>query len=432
MLRALTLAVLVALIPRPAFAHPMPESGVVLRVNMATIDADLYLPVTELALGWQKTLPPDPAGVIDLHGDDLRAYVLEHVNPRAPDGRPWDVQVTGMFPVDEEYPDVKVSLRLSPPEGAPVDRLTLHYDVIFHHLITHKAIVTIASDWRSGMLEGEAVVLGTMRNIRPSIAIDRSQGSWWGGFSASFKLGAEYIAGGADHLLFLLAMLIPGPLALAAGRWGGYAGAVSATRKVVWIVSAFTLGHSATLVLGALGFVHVPSAVIESVIALSILVSAAHAFRPIIAGREAAVAAGFGLVHGLAFGGVLTSYKLDTGAFVSSMLAFNLGIEAVQLFVVMIVMPWLVLLARARSLYAPFRVAASVLMGGAALVWLAERTVGWRSPINDWLALGEHPLPRVVYVSLAASAGVAIALHACTRSRAGEPVRNPGEGCPAG
>ena len=211
---------------------------------------------------------------------------------------------------------MRVALTMTPPPGAPADRLTFHYDVIFHHLITHTAVVTLASDWRNGVTGEEPVLLGTMRDTNAEIAIDRSGGSWFQGFAAMFRLGARHIAEGTDHLLFLLALILPAPLVAAGGRWGGYAGGKTAFRRIVKVVTAFTLGHSITLVFGALGWARLPDAVVESAIALSILVSAVHALVPIFRGREVFIAGGFGLVHGLAFATTLTGLRvrsLDDG-----------------------------------------------------------------------------------------------------------------------
>ena len=237
---------------------------------------------------------------------------------------------------------------MTPPPGAPADRLTFHYDAIFHHLITHTAVVTLASDWRNGVMGEEPVLLGTMRDTNAAIVIDRSGGSWFQGFAAMFRLGTRHIAEGTDHLLFLLALILPAPLVAAGGRWGGYAGGKTALRRIVKVVTAFTLGHSITLVFGALGWARLPGAVVESAIAVSILVSAVHALVPIFRGREVFIAGGFGLVHGLAFATTLTGFGFDPLTLVSSVLGFNLGIEAFQLLVILAAMPWLVLLARSR------------------------------------------------------------------------------------
>ena len=379
-MRRLFPALLLLVMMRPAWGHPMPSSSVVLRVHRAEIDAELTLPIGELAMGWEKPLPRDAVRTVQRFGEEIKDYVRAHVRPTAPDGRAWTVTVREVTPVVEQEPDVRVALTMTPPAGEPADRLLFRYDAIFHHLITHSAVVTLASDWRNGVTGDQPVLLGTMRDTNAAILIDRSGGSWSQGFAAMFRLGARHIAEGTDHLLFLLALILPAPLVAAGGRWGGYAGGGTALRRIVKVVTAFTLGHSITLVLGALGWARLPGAVVESVIALSILISAVHALVPIFRGREVYIAGGFGLVHGLAFAATLADFGLDPWTLASSVLGFNLGIEAFQLVVILAAMPWLVLLARSRA-YGPVRVAGATLTGIAAAAWFAERAIGWSNPI---------------------------------------------------
>jgi hypothetical protein len=383
-MRKLLPALLLLMIVPAAWGHPMPNSSVGLRVHRGGIDVELTLPIGELATAWEKPLPRDAVETVRHYGEEIKDYVRAHVRPVAPDGRPWTVTVGDVSPVVEQEPDVRVAITMTPPDGAPADRLTLNYDVIFHHLITHAAVVTLANDWRNGVIDEEPVLLGTMRDTDASIAIDRSGGSWFQGFAAMFRLGARHIAEGTDHLLFLLALILPAPLVASAGRWGGYAGAKTALRRIVKVVTAFTVGHSITLILGALGWARLPGAVVESAIALSILVSAVHALVPIFRGREVYIAGGFGLVHGLAFAATLTGFDFDALTLVSSVLGFNLGIEAFQLLVILTAMPWLVLLARSR-VYAPLRITGAALTGIAATAWLAERALGWDNPVNAFV-----------------------------------------------
>jgi HupE / UreJ protein len=407
-MRKLLPALLLLVMMRPAWGHPMPSSSVVLRVHRGGIDAELTLPIGELATGWEKPLPMDATRAVREYGEELKDYVRAHVRPTAPDGRPWNVTVRDVIPVVEQEPDVRVALTLTPPPGAPVDRLTFHYDVIFHHLITHNAVITLASDWRNGVMGEEPVLLGTMRDTHAAMLIDRSGGTWFQGFAAMFRLGARHIAEGTDHLLFLLALILPAPLVATGGRWGGYAGARTAFRRIIKVVTAFTLGHSITLVLGALGWARLPSAFVESAIALSILVSAIHALVPIFRGRELYIAGGFGLVHGLAFAATLTGFDFDPLTLISSVLGFNLGIEAFQLLVIVAVMPGLLVLARSR-VYGPFRVAGATLAGIAACSWLAERAFGMFNPVGSlvegaasygpWLLTGLVVLTFVVTVA---------------------------------
>jgi hypothetical protein len=231
-----------------------------------------------------------------------------------------------------------------------------------------------------------------MRDTNTAIVIDRSGGSWFQGFAAFFRLGTRHIAEGTDHLLFLLALILPAPLVAAGGRWAAYAGGETALRRIVQVVTAFTVGHSITLMLGALGWARLSGAVVESAIALSILVSALHALVPIFRGREVYIAGGFGLVHGLAFAATLADFGLDPWTLASSVLGFNLGIEAFQLLLILAVMPWLVLLAGTHA-YGLFRVAGATLTGVASVGWFAERALSWRNPIAPLVeSIASRPL----------------------------------------
>jgi hypothetical protein len=377
----------------------------------------LTLPIGELAIGWDKPLPRDAVATVQQYGAEIKDYVRRHVRPTAPDGRPWTVTVREVTPVVEQEPDVRVTLTMTPPPGAPADRLTFHYDVIFHHLITHTAVVTLASDWSNGVTGEEPVLLGTMRDTSAAIFIDRSGGSWFQGFAGMFRLGARHIALGTDHLLFLLALVLPAPLVAAGGRWVGYAGAKTAWRRIVKVVTAFTLGHSITLVLGALGWTSLPGALVESAIAVSILVSAVHALVPIFRGREVFIAGAFGLVHGLAFASTLADFGLDPWTLASSVFGFNLGIEAFQPLVILAAMPWLVLLARS-AVYRPFRVAGAVLTGTAALAWFAERAFGCVNPIGP---IVENVASQAIWLF----AGLVVLTITVSRTSVSRPVAQP-------
>ena len=155
---------------------------------------------------------------------------------------------------------------------------------------------------------------------QPSVVIPSAQ-SMASVSAVYFGLGVEHILTGPDHLLFVLAMLV-----ITQGLWG-----------LVKTVTAFTVAHSITLGLAALGFIHVPQAPVEAVIALSIVFVAAeivHGWQ----GREGIAAQApwiiaftFGLLHGFGFAGALSEIGLPQGHIPLALLFFNLGVEAGQL-----------------------------------------------------------------------------------------------------
>ncbi len=166
------------------------------------------------------------------------------------------------------------------------------------------------------------------------------------GVPSMFRLGMRHIAEGTDHLLFLIALLLPAPLLAVRSRWAGAGSIRRSLVQIMRVVTAFTTGHSATLALGAWGLVSLPSRVVEVLIAFSILASAIHALRPVFPGREPAIAAGFGLVHGLAFATTLQNLGVGPWQRIASILGFNLGIETMQLIVVGAILPSLIILSR--------------------------------------------------------------------------------------
>ena len=176
-----------------------------------------------------------------------------------------------------------------------------------------------------------------------------------------FKLGVEHILIGYDHLLYLAALV------LGCARF----------RAIAMIVTAFTLSHSLTLALAALGWVNPPSALVEQAIAASIVFVAIE--NLLLRGREPrlrqGVAFAFGLVHGFGFAGVLAELGVGAGAGASlaPLLAFNLGVEAGQLLVIALVLPLLIWARRHRGFVAYGQPAASLSVAIVGLVWLVGR-----------------------------------------------------------
>jgi hypothetical protein len=219
----------------------------------------------------------------------------------------------------------------------------------------------------------------------------------FGGIGSMFRLGMRHIAEGADHLLFLLVLLVPSPLISAGRHWAGSAGLRQSFTRILKVVTAFTLGHSVTLALAAFGFVVAPSRAVEVLIAVSIFVSAVHAIRPLFPGREPAIAAFFGLIHGLAFAATLGQLGLQPWARLANVFAFNVGIEVMQLVVVAAILPSLLLLS-GRPVYSYFRIGGALFAAIASAGWILERLLNVPGPVDlmvdavahraVWLAAG--------------------------------------------
>jgi hypothetical protein len=378
------LLLLATFIAQLAYAHQQPTTLVVLDIGSDHVSMNLHVPLNELELAFGHDVTQRPEQTITLWGSPLREYLIDHIHPVSAAGQPWSVQVLDMTVGRAEqtqsgpFQEVLVRLSLIPPAGASPRNFILNYDAIMHQVVTHKALVSVHSDWASGRVEPTqvgmiAVNTGTTR-IEP-LAIHLGEGSWWAGFKGIVRLGTQHIREGLDHLLFLVVLLLPATLTVRGRDWGEFGGSHYSLVRLVRIVTAFTLGHSATLLAGALHWLKLPQQPVEVLIACSILVTAIHAIRPIFPGREAQVAAGFGLVHGLAFATVLADLKLTAGPMALSILGFNLGIELMQLFVIALTVPWLIVLSLTPA-HPWVRCGGALLAAIAAVGWIVNRVSG--------------------------------------------------------
>jgi len=186
---------------------------------------------------------------------------------------------------------------------------------------------------------------------------------------AYLLLGIEHILTGPDHLLFVLGLLL-----LIGPRWG-----------VLKAVTGFTVAHSLTLALAALGYMRFPSAVIEALVALSIVFVARELLvkpaEPTLTQRWPwVVAFAFGLLHGLAFAGALSDIGLPKDGAVLALLLFNVGVEIGQLMfiagAVAVILALRRIRLRAPVLDAPWAQALpAYVIGGLAAFWVIERVL---------------------------------------------------------
>jgi hypothetical protein len=197
-------------------------------------------------------------------------------------------------------------------------------------------------------------------------------------FTQSLVQGIWHIWTGYDHILFLIVLLIPAVFQSTATGREAVPDFRQALLRVVIIVSAFTLAHSLTLTCAALQWIHLPSRLVESVIAASIVVAAANNFLPRTAGgRSAWLACGFGLIHGFGFAGALSEIGADSAqAWWQIILAFNLGVEVGQLAIVSVFLPIAYALRETRFYRTGVLYGGSSIAGVCALVWLWQRALG--------------------------------------------------------
>jgi hypothetical protein len=397
---------MLSVLPVFAIAHPTPNTIVLLDIKQKNVTAELQLPLTDLQLATGYDLSTNPEIAINKLKNELITYVTNHVKPVSEDNKPWQVSFVSLSINTTEqtatgpYQQLIVQLLLTPPEGANSRNFKFNYDVIIHQVVTHKAIVRIRQDWERGVHGEQTTDLGLIEldvvsnTIKPLI-INQQPGSAWQGFKSMVNLGMNHIAEGTDHLLFLLTLLLPAPLSTSRKGWGTFGGTRYSIIRLLTIVTAFTIGHSITLIVGSLNWLRFPQQPIEILIACSIIVSAIHAIRPLFPGKEAVIAALFGLIHGSAFASTLVNLNLETCRMALSILGFNIGIELMQLFVILLIVPSFILLSKTK-LYSFIRIGGAIIAGIAAIAWIIERVFQRSNFITNFVQQSSKFAPYLV------------------------------------
>jgi hypothetical protein len=193
-------------------------------------------------------------------------------------------------------------------------------------------------------------------------------------FTTYLRDGIWHIWIGFDHILFLITLLLPAVLRREAGRWYAAPNIREAMVPVLKVVTAFTVAHSLTLSAAALGVVELPSRLVESAIAVSIIVAALNNVWPLVTARLWVLAFGFGLIHGFGFASVLADLGLPKTGLAVALLGFNLGVEIGQLAIVAALLPIIYALKawpQYRRIAMPL---GSLAMAALAGVWLLERS----------------------------------------------------------
>ncbi|HAP75872.1 MAG TPA: hypothetical protein DCR14_07280, partial [Acidimicrobiaceae bacterium] len=347
-----------------ASAHSLASSAVTIELSEHGMTGDIALAVGSLDQAFDEAHRSD-ALTADAYAAQVTAYLDEHLTITGAGGTEWPEQYTDFDrQTVEGIETIRVGLTVDVAGDDPSE-FTIAYDAIIEAVPGHEAVLVLVDATNS------ASTPGVFTDDEPTITI--GDGSADVAISDMAWFGFHHVLDGADHLLFLLTLLLPAPLMAAAGRWRRGPGVSAAARKVLHVVTAFTVGHSLTLVATSLGWISVPSRPIEIMIAVSVGVSAIHAIRPLVRGGETLIAAGFGLVHGMAFAGILHDLGLNGKTSRIALFAFNVGIELAQVAVTACIFPSLYVMSTGRS-YLWVRIGGAVISLATSLGWLADRT----------------------------------------------------------
>jgi hypothetical protein len=363
----LALAFALALASATALAHKPSDSYLTLSTGGGALRGqwDIALRDLEYAIG----LDADGDGAITwgelrAHHADIAAYALARLTLRG-DGRPCRPEVREYL-VDQHSDGAYAVLRFDAPCAvAPQRTLEVGYSLFADLDPTHRGLVRVQ--------HGALTASGVLGPDRPRLEVALGEASRLRQFLDYAREGVWHIWIGIDHVLFLVSLLLPAVLVFGAQGWGPAPRFAPVFWDVFRVVTAFTVAHSITLSVAALGLVELPSRLVESVIALSVVLAALNNLMPVVLARRWAVAFAFGLVHGFGFASVLADLGLPRDALLVSLVGFNLGVEAGQLALVGLFLPG-AFLARRRWAYRRL-----VFAGGSAAIalvaaaWMVER-----------------------------------------------------------
>jgi hypothetical protein len=229
--------------------------------------------------------------------------------------------------------------------------ITIEYRLLFDIDAQHRGLVHVGDQT---LIIRDATPVTTTLGARTS-------------FLSFVKEGIWHIWIGLDHVLFLVCLILPAVFP----RKRAAESLKSASREVLEIVTAFTLAHSITLVISAVGFIQLPSRIVETAIALSVVAAALNNLVRVVDARWA-VAFALGLLHGFGFSSVLIDLGLPSGELVGSLLGFNLGVELGQMAIVIVLLPVLYVIRKTLA-YQAVLWAGSGLTALLATMWTLER-----------------------------------------------------------
>ena len=350
----------------PAQAHKASDSYLSLAVQGEKIDGqwDIALRDLEMAVGLDAN---DDAAItwdeVRARHEAIAAYALARLKLSS-DGQSCALRVTEHL-IDTHTDGAYAVLRLQGACPAPVATLSVDYNLLFDVDPQHKGLLKLTH----GASTSTAIFAPDAR----SQALQVAAPARWRQFADYVKHGVWHIWIGFDHILFLVSLLLPAVLVRRDGQWQGRETLRASAIDVLKIVTAFTLAHSLTLSLAALGALSLPSRLVESLIAASVILAALNNLWPLVHRWRALVAFGFGLIHGFGFASVLADLGLAQGALVLSLVGFNVGVELGQLAIVALFLPLAYLLRRGVFYRRVVVSGGSALIALLALVWLAER-----------------------------------------------------------
>jgi hypothetical protein len=362
---------LTLLLHAAALAHKPSDSYLTIRGTAGSDDLAVRWDIALRDLDYVLELDRDGNGALTWgevrqRADDIARYATGHLELAAGD-RPCRWETAAPLMLDRHSDGTYAVLTLAARCEGLDKGLKARYSLLFDVDPSHRGLV----QWIApASATSQALVFGT-DSAQQALAL-QPQGAWRT-LKQYLADGVWHIWIGYDHILFLLSLLLPAVLVRRGKEWAGVDRLGHAVKEIVKVVTAFTLAHSITLSLAALNVISLPSRLVESAIALSVIFAALNNLRGTIEGKRWLMAFAFGLIHGFGFASVLADLGLPQQALALALVGFNLGVEVGQLAIVAVFLPLAFGLRGTRF----YRV--GVLKGGSAVVallaswWFVQR-----------------------------------------------------------
>jgi HupE / UreJ protein len=356
-------------------AHKLSDSYLTLQVE-ATGDSvrgqwDISLRDLEQAVGVDIDGDANITwGELKARSPEIRSYVFSKLALHADDGSTraiCPIEFTDLL-TDQHVDGGYAVLQFTANCTAAPHSLDIDYSLLFDIDPNHRGLLNLDQ----GGARRAAVFSVDANHLR----FARQQASSSSQLRSFLSEGIGHIFHGYDHVLFLLTLLFPTVVLYRQGVWSPQPRITDALLDVAKVVSMFTLAHSITLSLAVLGVVHVPSRLVESAIALTVLLGALNNLSPLITRKRWLVAFLFGLVHGLGFASVLRDLGLQWDTLGIALVGFNIGVEIGQLAIVLTLLPLLYTFRTTLLYRRVFMPLSSILIGLIAAYWFGLRALG--------------------------------------------------------
>ena len=369
------LLTLLLVLQSAAWAHKPSDSYLTLRAtegsNNITMRWDIALRDLDYVLQLDRDGNGDLSwGEVRQRADDITRLATSRLALTAA-SKPCALTTTAPMQLDKHSDGTYAVLSLSAQCPLLASPVKAGYSLFFDVDPSHRGLVQWIAPAAKGTTEAAQALIFSTESADQTLALQPP--SAWQTFSQYVVEGVWHIWIGYDHILFLLALLLPAVVTRQGGQWVPVPGLLGAVKEVVKVVTAFTLAHSITLTLAGLQIVSLPSRLVESVIAASVIVAALNNLRGTVQGKRWLMAFGFGLIHGFGFASVLADLGLPQGALVLALVGFNVGVELGQLAIVAVFLPLAFWLRATRFYRVGLLTAGSIVVALLASWWLAQR-----------------------------------------------------------